>query len=351
MADDGRAPSELIALFEAIRQAPDAFNFFPALRRIEAKTPARPRLGHSRRPAEDALRLGQTPSMIFAPSAISALEPAGETSPARLETYFFGLLGPNGPMPLHLTDYARNRLRNAADPTFARFLDLFHHRMASLFFRAWAAAEPTVSHDRPEQDQFATQLGSLMGLGFASLRGRDAMPDLAKLHFAGRFAAPARNPEGLRAILGSFFDVPVALHEFIPQWIELPTNALCRLGESRETGTLGTTATAGGRIRLYHHKFRIVLGPLSLTDYERLLPGGGSLARLVPAVRNYVGDELAWDLNLVLRRDEVPPTRLGMAGKLGWTSWIGTRRSPRDAGDLTLNPFFSLAKTRSTTHG
>ncbi len=351
MADDGRTPSELIALFDAVAQAPDGFDFLPLLRRIEAKTPDRPRLGQSRRPAEDALRLGQAPSMIFAPSSLAALVPASETAPARLETFFFGLFGPNGALPLHLTDYARNRLRNSADPTFARFLDLFHHRMASLFFRAWAAAEPTVSHDRPEEDRFATQLGSLMGLGMGSLRGRDAMPDLAKLHFAGRFAPPARNPEGLQAILGSFFAVPVEIREFIPQWITLPANSLCRLGEDPATGTLGTTATAGGRIRLYHHKFRIVLGPLTLADYERLLPGGGSLGRLVPVVRNYVGDELAWDLNLVLRRDEVPSTRLGMAGKLGWTSWLGTRRKPGDADDLMLNPFFSEDPTRRKPHG
>ena len=49
------------------------------------------------------------------------------------EEEIFGLLGPNGPLPLHLTEYVRERLRHHADPTFARFLDLFHHRFA-LFF-------------------------------------------------------------------------------------------------------------------------------------------------------------------------------------------------------------------------
>ena len=63
----------------------------------------------------------------------------------------FGLLGPNGPLPLHLTEYARERLRHAGDPTLSRFLDIFHHRFLALFYRAWAQAQPHVNRDRPER--------------------------------------------------------------------------------------------------------------------------------------------------------------------------------------------------------
>jgi type VI secretion system protein ImpH len=117
------------------------------------------------------------------------------------------------------------------------------------------------------------------------------------------------------------------------------------LGRDPATGTLGSTASAGARIRLYHHRFRLRIGPLTLADYERLLPGCPSLLRLVPVVRNYIGDELTWDLNLVLKSDEVPQMRLGLSGRIGWTSWIGSRRSSRDADDLTLNPFLQLTGT------
>ena len=60
-------------------------------------------------------------------------------------------------------------------------------------------------------------------------------------------------------------------------------------------------------------------------------------------MRNYIGDELNWDVNLILFKEEVPQTRLGMAGRLGWTSWIGTRKNPSDAGDLLLNPYLTAA--------
>jgi type VI secretion system protein ImpH len=55
-------------------------------------------------------------------------------------------------------------------------------------------------------------------------------------------------------------------------------------------------------------------------------------------VRNYVGFEFDWDVQLVLARDEVPGIRLGREGQLGWTTWLGARRAATDADDLTLAP-------------
>lgn len=333
---------DLRSLLDVIAARPHDFDFFQALRRIEAVSAQHPRLGQSASPAQDPIRLGQPPSLVFASRPIAGLaEPCraaadmiDEERPPRLEAFLFGLFGPNGPLPLHLTEYAFSRLHNIGDETFARFADMFHHRMASLFFRAWAESEPTVSHDRPQQDEFGTQLAALAGFGMASLRDRDRMPDLAKLHFTGRLASHTRNPEGLKAILGSFFDAPVEIAEFAPTWVQLPAHSLCLLGQDPSTGTIGSTLTAGARIKVYHHRFRIVMGPLPLSSYERLLPDGAGLAKLVPIVRNYVGDELEFELNLILRHDDVPAIRLGTSGNLGWTGWLGKRRPGVDARDL-----------------
>jgi type VI secretion system protein ImpH len=333
------APSaKLTALLDRVAQAPHAFDFFYLLRQIDAASPERPRLGTSARPDRDMLRIGQSPAMNFAPSPLAGLDPDDKHRPARLRTYMFGMFGPNGALPLHLTEYAYRRAAHFGDTALTHFIDLLHHRLATLFFRTWAASEPTVSHDRPQQDDFARQLASLAGYGMESLRHRDAMPDIVKLHLTGRLASHARNPEGLAAILGSFFDVPVQIEEFVPSWVKLPTNSICRLGVDPATATLGTTAIAGNRIRLHHHRFRLRIGPLRLPEYERLLPGQPSMQRLVPIVRNAVGDELDWSVNLLLRHDEVPKTCLGRTGQLGWTSWLGTRRSREPAGDLSLDP-------------
>jgi type VI secretion system protein ImpH len=206
-----------------------------------------------------------------------------------------------------------------------------------LFYRAWADARPTASFDRPEEDRFALYVGALAGLGMDSLRGRDAMPDLTKLHFAGHLANQTRHAEGLGSILSAFFTVPVRIESFVGAWLDLQAGDRTRLAEAPATGTLGRTALLGGRVWSRQHKFRIVFGPLGLADYRRLLPGGTSFHRLIPVVRNYAGDTLAWDVNLVLKRDEVPRTALGKQGRLGWTTWLTPRRKTADAADLFLD--------------
>jgi len=350
MADEDRAPPQPVGkvsaearkLYEALAAAPYEFDFFQALRRFDAVHGDRPRLGEALR-LVDTVRLGQIPSVIFAPSTLAEFHPPADDRPGRLLFYFFGMFGPSGALPIHLTEYARDRMRNEDDPTFVRFLDIFHHRFLSLFYRAWAQSRPTVSFDRPGADRFGVYLASLFGLGLPSLRERDGMPDHTKLHFAGRLALQTRNVEGLRAIIADYFKLPAAIQEFMPQWIYLPHQSLCILGAAPETGTLGSTATIGERIKVHHLKFRIHIGPLSLAEYERLLPSGFSLERLEPIVRNYIGDEFFWDVNLILVRDEVPSVRLGQAGRLGWTSWLGKRRKQSDAADLILEPHLNAA--------
>jgi type VI secretion system protein ImpH len=317
--------------------APWEYGFYQAMRRLEALYRDRPRFGHSARPAQDAVRLAQEPSVTFAPSTLAGWEPADGGRPARLLVHFFGLFGPDGPLPLHLTEYARDRTRNHRDPTFQRFADIFHHRTMSLFYRAWANSRATVTFDRPEDDRFALYTGALIGIGMESLRNRDAMPDLTKLHFAGHLANQTRHAEGLASILSAFFNMPVRIDCFIGSWLTLPVRDRTRLADRPETAGLGQTALLGGRVWSRQHKFRVVFGPLSLNDYLRLLPGGISFHRLIPIVRNYAGDTLVWDVNLILRRDEVPPTRLGLQGQLGWTTWLMPRRKPTDAADLFLD--------------
>lgn len=329
-------PEPAASLPAALHQRPWQFSFYQALRRLEASHRDRPRLGRSARPAQDPVRLAQEPSVQFAPATLAGWEDRAD-GPPRLSVHFFGLFGPHGPLPLHLTEYARDRTRHHRDPTFARFADLFHHRALSLFYRAWANARPAISFDRPETDRFALYVGALAGLGTEALRDRDAMPDLTKLHFAGLLAGQTRHAEGLAAILSAFFQMKVRVETFVGAWLALPPRDGTRLGAGAGTAALGGTALLGARIWSRQHKFRLVFGPLSLADYLRLLPGGTSFHRLIPIVRNYAGDTLVWDVNLILRREEVPPMRLGQQGRLGWTTWLMPRNAPQDAGELFLD--------------
>jgi type VI secretion system protein ImpH len=337
MANPDRTSTDSVTLFEALRRKPYAFHFFQALRRLECLSPDRPRLGKSVRLADDPVRLAQEPSLAFAPATLARFDPGDEDRPPRLSEYFLGLFGPQGPLPLHLTEYARDRLRNHGDHTFAGFADIFHHRMLCLFYRAWADAQPTVSFDRPEADRFNVYIGAPFGLGMPSLWNRDAAPDLAKFHYAGRLVCQTRNPEGLQAILADFFNLPVRIETFIGHWLPLSEASRCRLGETPSTGLLGMTAVIGERVWDCQYKFRIVIGPMPLEEFQRFLPGGDSLRRLVAWVRNYIGDELLWDVNLILKREEVPPLKLGEGTQLGWTTWSTSQPLERDADDLKLD--------------
>jgi len=321
-----------------LREEPWRFDFFQAVRRLEAVRSGVPRIGTSARPADDPVRFGQMPSLNFPPSTVAQFVPGRDGRPPRLLEFFFGLLGPNGALPLHLTDYAHERATSRRDPTLVRFLDIFHHRMISLFYRAWAIAHPTASRDRPESDWFARYLGSLCGYGMPSLRSRDAMPDRARLYYAGLLAAQTRHPYGLRRLLTGFFRLPFAVREFVGEWVVLPEQARWRLGAGAASGSLGLSALLGACVWSVQHRFRLVLGPVSLDDFVRFLPGAGALPRLTAIVRTYVGDELAWDLNLVLKREDVPPLVLGDGGRLGWTTWLPRSLVDREADDLVIEP-------------
>lgn len=335
-----RAPAAVEGdpVLRAMKEEPYVFDFYRAVRYLECANRDRPRVGYSERVGDDPVRFCQLVSLAFAPSTLAAFE-AREGRAPRLFVHFMGMLGPNGPMPLHLTEFIRDRERNAGDATLARFMDVFNHRMVCLFYRAWAAGHQAVSFDRPEDDRFAAYVGSLIGLGLPSLWKRDALADVAKLHYSGRLGSQTKNAEGLRAILADYFGVPVEVEEFVGQWLELPKEAACRLGETEETGALGRTCIVGSRVWDCQQRFRIRMGPMGLAAYERLLPGGKSLERLVAWVKNYVGEEFAWDVRLVLEAREVPRVRLGKEGKLGWTTWVRSKPVEEDRDDLVLRPY------------
>ena len=124
----------------ALAAAPYRWDYFHALRCIDAFHAGKPRLGTARRPADEAVRLGQPADLSFAPAAISNVALHAQGGVPRIDVRFFGLFGPNGPLPLHLTAYARERSLHKGDHALQRFADLFHHRLLLLFYRAWAQA-------------------------------------------------------------------------------------------------------------------------------------------------------------------------------------------------------------------
>ena len=335
MATGDRPGADHLTHFERLIEHPESHHIFLALRIIEAQYAQNPQMGRSRRPREDAIRLGQEARMAFPPSTIRAFKAPDDTGPGELTNRFFGFFGPHGPLPNHLTEYARERQINNRDSSFVAFANMLTHRLMGLLYRSWVTGQPAVDLDRGAGSQFESHVAALAGLHGASLRNRDAMPDMAKRHFAGQMSSGTKNTEGLIAILSDFFHAPFKMQEFVGSWLELEDDDQWQLGVA---GGLGQTTSIGTKVWSRAAKFRLIVGPLSLEDYKRLLPGGSPMDKMAAVVRGYVGDALDWDVNIILKADEVPSAVLGGDTRLGQTSWIGERTGDSDADDLFLEP-------------
>jgi type VI secretion system protein ImpH len=342
MAVDPHPPQERRArLFDSLAKQPWAHDFFTVLRHIEALSPTAPRLGRALRPSAEPLRLGQDPELDFAPAALTSFRTSSR-QPPRLGTRFLGLFGPMGALPLHLTEYARDRLHNHADPTLARFADVFHHRALLLFYRAWAQSQPTAQADRPDDDQFAKWVSALFGQAPATLRQADAVPDTAKRHMAGHLARATRNPESITKVLRQYFAVPVRVESWVGHWLSLRPEDRSRLGPpgTGRGNALGISAVLGAQVWDRQFKLRLHIGPLSLAQYQQFLPGQVAQLELRDWMRQLLGFDMLWDVQLVLKGSEVPALVLGQgpptAPALGLSTWLGQRGPHADRSDLRL---------------
>lgn len=331
--ETGPAPDPLTTLASLLQQ-PYTFDFFEAMRRVECAWPALPRLGTATRPADEPVRLGHKPSLDFPPSMLASVEPI-DGNRLKILGLFLGLYGPQGPLPLHLTEYVHDRMTNSRDDTLASFADIFHHRMLELFYRGWANVRPTVHFDRPQSDQFSTYVAALAGFASPALRNADELPDRAKLYFAGILAAGAKTRAGLESLLSEYLNMPVRIQECIGEWLSIVESERMKLGD-RETATLGRSIL-GERVWSAQHKLRIVIGPVDTGELLQYLPGSPSLGRLRAAVMNYLGFEYAWDLQFVIRRSRVPAAKLGQFGHLGWSSWVAPPHEGPHIDDVIID--------------
>jgi type VI secretion system protein ImpH len=279
----------LAKLFSGLEADAAQFDFYYTLRHIDANQHGAMPLGRALRPRDEPLRLTQHVSLIFAPATLYQYKPdVAANGLGRLAVHHFGLFGPNGALPGHLTEYVQERILHYKDETIARFCDIFQHRFILLSYRAWADCQAAPSLDTPGRDHFSRYAASLIGLGQATLRQRDSVPDHLKLHHAGHLARLTRNPEGLVRALAALVRVPVSLQEYCLQWLTMTVTDQTRLtsvaiagegGQHRielgsDSSRLGAGAIIGTRVPDVQHKFRLHLGAMTLVEYERYLPGG-----------------------------------------------------------------------------
>jgi type VI secretion system protein ImpH len=298
--------------------------FLSLMRDLAAKTPNSPDIGFASRCYDEVFRVGQKASLSFSPSEIDSITLKNNQLKIKLNS--LGMLGHNGPLPLHFTEILRERETGKRDETLSNFIDIFHHRFATLFYRAWSQSQSVVSLDRENNANFSNYVSRILGDEPAELKSLP-LPLHARLSSAPHRVRHARNPDGLVATIQNYFKVPVQLHEFTPSWIELETNDKTCLGQLSDSSILGQGAVAGDKVYDRQSQFKLVLGPMPLSQYLQYTPNKNKpsqhLLELIETVRSFIGFEYEWELQLLINRDSAPQVRLDESERLGWTTWMG----------------------------
>jgi len=266
-----------------------------------------------------------------------------DDSPVRMLVNFMGVATPSsfGSLPRRFAEEIRLLVRDR-QPALRDFLDLFNHRLISLFLRARERHHPLVDFERGAQGTFARVLAAVLGIATTGLAKRLALDDHSLFSRAGLLSLRPMPAVALESLVSSVFGVPAAIEPFRPAVHAIEPDDRNRLG--RANARLGQDLFLGEEIVLVESRFRVRVGPLDLATYESLLPDQRGHRKLADLVRFATRGELDFDLQMVLSQEEIPVVRLGAGdaarGRLGWSSWLARERpadAPRD--DAVFAPF------------
>ena len=324
------------AVEEELRLEPWNFQFFQMVRLLERLGSGKP-VGRFDNPEDEVVHFAANPALEFPPSEIHSLD--SKQTPPELTVNIMGLTGQLGVLPTAYTEWINDRVR-AKDHTLKDFFDLFHHRLLSLFYQAWEKYRFPVAYERDRNDRFTRYLLSFIGHGTEGLRHRLSVPDEGIAFYTALLALQTRSATALRQVLQDYFRVPVEIEQFVGTWRPIPQSDQTRTGDEREySEQLSLGAIAGDEVWDQQSTARIVLGPLTLSEYLDFLPNGSAYEPLCDLVEVFSRREIDFELQLILQRDETPGMVLQDESggfMLGWTTWLKNAPMTQDPADTVL---------------
>lgn len=325
---------------ERLRKDPWSFEFFQAVRLLESIHPDREPVGRFSVPSREIAKFRAYPSTVFPASEIQSLKDSAGGQ-ADLEVNFMGLFGPIGVLPLYYTELIAERAR-IRDTALIDFLNIFNHRMISLFYRAWEKYRFPVAYGRGDIDQVGHRLMDFIGLGTPGLESRQKVADEALIHYAGLLSQQPRCSANLETLLADYFEIPVEVEQFVGAWYKLDESTQFCMEDSGDVSEqLGLGAVVGDEVWDTQGRVRIKLGPLRIERYLDFLPSGTAYAPLRAMVNFYGGAEVDFEAQLILDHRDVPPCEIGAEGAtaptLGWLTWARTAPTDRDPGETVLS--------------
>ena len=299
------------------------FSFFKAVSLLESLFPDKKPLGQTLGPDKEALRFSVKPSLAFPASDISRLEQSPEGGPTKMEVTFLGLIGPAGVLPHWYTELVVDRIWKK-DHSLAGFLNIFHHRLISLFYLAWKKYRFEARYLPEARDRLSHFILCLAGLGTPGLIERIGLPAESLAFYSGLLSRSIPSALAIASAVEYFADTDVTIDQFIERMLPISPEDQTRLGAANSH--LGVDTVCGSFIRECATKFRINLGPVGYEAFLRFLPTGDLLHPIFSLVRCMVGIEYEFEIKVFLKREEVPPCILGAevptAPRLGWSTWV-----------------------------
>lgn len=341
----------MLSPLEHLRMEPRAFGFFQAVRLLYAAHGFDAR-GSAARPGP--VRFITPASLSFPASELESLENDG-AGQWQMSVQFLGLTGPSGVLPRHYTELviARGQRR---DRVARDFLDLFNHRLLTLFWRAWAKYRPDIGREFGFRNSPLRFVHHLVGLGTPALQARLArtpgaagqprLPDAATAYFAGLISQRPHGAGALSQVVGDAAHAPVAVEGCLGTWQRVPCAERTRLAGT--AAGLGAGCQLGARYWDRQTTLQLRVGPLDRARFRALLPhavsgsrtGQSLLADVVELARFLTGLALDLRIRLALRAEDVPPLHLGERGEdrpqLGWNTWLAGRRDPGPADECVF---------------
>jgi len=311
--------------------------------------------------SEEQLRFRTRLSMAHPASDVTdseRVEDAEGRERLLLETTFLGLYGTASPLPSYFTE---DLLHEENEDSLVRgFLDIFHHRMISLFYRCWKKYRHHVQFSRGGQDRFSQRVLSLTGLSVDCDDGQTQIPPIKLLRYAGVLSQRPCSAASLRCILSDYYsDIPVKVKENVSRWVAIPDASRSRLGLAG--CRLGQDVQLGERVFDRFGKFQVELGPMELDRFETFLPEGDNAPVLRQLLRIATADLLAYDVQLDLVSLATPTVQLSahaLGARLGHTSWLNSSESRpavliQSYGERKIDPdqLTAAANSAATTVG
>jgi type VI secretion system protein ImpH len=360
-------------------------NFFQAMQLLERMFPGRGKLGTGDELRSEPVRFETLNSLAFPPGEVAAIlpplsfrkqaellesrrneeEPSADPAalpplkempalgdgPLRMSLTFMGLYGVSSPLPSYFTDPIT--LRKVEYFELKKFLDIFTHRMYSLFFRSWKKYRHGTQFDPARPDEYTLRLLALTGQWprrdkRATVQGQSSDFNLRRIPYARFLGNRVRSAKGLQQLLRGYFGFTrVRILQFESAWTDIPVKT--RLGEGLVK--LGRSTRLGDRMQDRLSRFTVEIGPVPRSLFNQFLPAadevlraasgrpgrggreapaddpvltGGLPSQVRELIDAYLRDPLEYQIKVILEPDTRETPTLGSEhARLGAGIWLG----------------------------